>query len=53
VLYLLEVDALIAAFVLAPAALIILALLVWRGAERSVATFHRRRTRVANLLTQP
>jgi ABC-type polysaccharide/polyol phosphate export permease len=52
-LYLLKVDALIAAFVFAGAGLMILALLAWQEAKASVAALHRIYKRVMTLITQP
>jgi len=52
-LYLLEVNALLAAFVFAGAGLIILALFAWQEAKAYAAARHRIYQRIATLITQP
>ena len=52
-LYLLEVDALVAAFVFAGAGLIMLGLFAWQEAKAYAAARQRMYQRIATLVTQP
>jgi len=52
-LYLLEVNALVAAFVFAGAGLIMLGLFAWQEAKAYVAARQRMYQRIATLVTQP
>ena len=52
-LYLLEVNALVAAFVFAGAGLIMLGLFAWQEAKAYVAARQRMYQRIASLVTQP